>query len=383
MFDGSKILNLLGGVKCYLSLFEKCVIDLDRNDSAMLKALAIIMVVFHNYWHNVFGAPEENEQYFRSGVIRRVWSALIDNPVDFIHPLASFFGHYGVHVFIFLSGYGLTKKLILMSKSGQNEMWCLSGIYRDVVIKQIFKIFKLILVGLIFLCLIRGCQLGDFLFINKAFLKDFIVFCTFTQNFRPNQIYAFCTVWWFLSLIVQLYVLFPFMVRIVRRAPEKSIFILLILTLVCGLLSNTITNKFHIYIFSTPFAHALIFAFGIYCAMGRRVSKIVFLVAFIVFPLSWKFRLFFPFSFISAVLIVLYLAQRFKQILSIPPVIYIGNLSMFIYITHGDIRWPLLQAVNQSHNLFVAYAMFFGYVVLCFFVAWLCRTTARAMHLLK
>lgn len=374
---------MLGGVKRCLLPSEKYAIELSRDETAVLKAIAIIMVVFHNYWHNIFGAPGENEQYFRSWVIGKVWNALADNPVDFIHPLSSFFGHYGVHVFIFLSGYGLTRKLISTLNIDENKTWGLIYIYREIVFGQIVKILKLIIIGLIFLCLIRGCQTGNFSFLNKGFLRDLLAFCTFTQNFRPDQLYAFCTVWWFLPLIMQLYIFFPFIVRIVKKYPEKSMLVFLVLTALCGIASKTLENHFHIYIFSTPFAQALVFAFGVYCGMGFKAPKMIFLLAFIVFPLSWRFRFFFPFGFISVVLIAVYLMQKFKTVLNVPWLVCIGHLSMFIYITHGDIRWPLLQAVNQSQDLFVAYVMFLGYVVLCLAVAWLCRATARSLHLLK
>lgn len=377
--------NLRGGGQRRPFNFRNYGFELNKNDTTVLKAISIILIVFHNYWHNVFGAPGENEHSFSPSVIGRVWDALLNNPFDFIHPLTSFFGHYGVHMFIFLSGYGLTKKLISMSiesPSGREE-WKLCDIYKQIVVRQILKIFKLILVGLVFLILVRFIQSGSREFLEIWFWKGFLVFCTFTQNFRPNRLLSFCSVWWFLALIVQLYVLFPLLVMTLRKHPEKSLFALLALTMLCGAVSGPILMHWHIYIFATPFAQALLFAFGIYCAMGYKLPRCFYLAAFIVFPFSWKFASFFPLSFIAMVLVSLFLYQKFKAMLNSPWLIYIGQLSMFIYITHGDVRWPLLQAVNQSKSLYVAYVMFFGYLIFCFALAWLCRVTARALHLLK
>ena len=91
-------------------LYERSVFggaELTRNDSAVLKALAILLIAAHNFFHQVKPFPGENEMAFGEATFRNTVEQIAANPLDAFHPLVSFFGHYGVHVFILLSGYGL------------------------------------------------------------------------------------------------------------------------------------------------------------------------------------------------------------------------------------------------------------------------------------
>lgn len=85
--------------------------DIDKDGTAFLKALAIFIVVSHNYWRNVLPAIGENEMLFSVRHVSNAINAVMMRPSEFLNPFFSLFGHYGVHLFIFLSAYGLTKKL--------------------------------------------------------------------------------------------------------------------------------------------------------------------------------------------------------------------------------------------------------------------------------
>lgn len=86
--------------------------ELSREQTALLKGAAIWFIMLHNYCRRLDFVPRENEFS---------WSP--DGPLLFMqhiiaapHPLRlaldtlAFLGHYGVPLFIFLSGYGLAKK---------------------------------------------------------------------------------------------------------------------------------------------------------------------------------------------------------------------------------------------------------------------------------
>ena len=84
---------------------------LTRTECNALRGLAIIGIFLHNYCHWLRPVVKENEyQYFQHNVdglyqvLQGQWDELF-----FFHIL-SFFGHYGVPVFLFLSAYGLTMK---------------------------------------------------------------------------------------------------------------------------------------------------------------------------------------------------------------------------------------------------------------------------------
>jgi hypothetical protein len=72
----------------------------------VLKGIAILAIVLHNYFHMLWGAVGENEFDFEPGRLRSFISA-VGEPDRLIQAFFSYFGHYGVLLFIFLSAYGL------------------------------------------------------------------------------------------------------------------------------------------------------------------------------------------------------------------------------------------------------------------------------------
>ena len=83
---------------------------LTRTECTAMRGIAILGIMLHNYCHYVKGIVKENEYQFVDGRCNRLWEVLT-NPDEFLPMhLLSFFGHYGVPVFLFLSGYGLVQK---------------------------------------------------------------------------------------------------------------------------------------------------------------------------------------------------------------------------------------------------------------------------------
>src|SRR3712207_632517 len=83
---------------------------LSRAECNVLRGLAIIGIFLHNYSHWLNPIIKENEyQYFQYNV--NGFNHALANP-DYLLPLhiISFFGHYGVPIFLFLSAYGLERK---------------------------------------------------------------------------------------------------------------------------------------------------------------------------------------------------------------------------------------------------------------------------------
>ena len=83
---------------------------LSRSACNALRGLAIIGIFLHNYCHRLGPIVKENEyQFFQHNAD---WLLLVMANPDINLPvhLLSFFGHYGVPVFLFLSAYGLVMK---------------------------------------------------------------------------------------------------------------------------------------------------------------------------------------------------------------------------------------------------------------------------------
>lgn len=363
-------------------LYQKSVfnaVELTRADASVIKALAILMIVAHNYFHQVKPFPGENEMAFHAETFWKMVFQIAEHPFDAFHPIASFFGHYGVHIFLFMSGYGLTKKALgFVQKHGGiswTDLWKVS-------LNQIAKIVSLTLVGVSILCLYKYIAWGTLP--DAEFFTKYLVFLTFTENLRPGDFGYFVSVWWFMALIVQFYLLFP----IIFKGLSRHAYLTLSIGVVCQLLAVSIYEPLlerHVLVYATPLGQMVLFMLGGYLAMGRRLSRWIVLPLVVVLPLTFIDPNFFHLSFV-AVTMFLMLAYGLlrERLIASKTLLWIGGMSMFIYIVHGDLRWQVIPVVNEAQNIWLSYIMFFGYVAEVFIFAilakWLASTT-RIMRL--
>ena len=358
-------------------LYQKSVfnaVELTRADASVIKALAILMIVAHNYFHQVKPFPGENEMAFHAETFWKMVFQIAEHPFDAFHPIASFFGHYGVHIFLFMSGYGLTKKALgYVQKHGGiswTDLWKVS-------LNQIAKIVSLTLVGVSILCLYKYIAWGTLP--DAEFFTKYLVFLTFTENLRPGDFGYFVSVWWFMALIVQFYLLFP----IIFKGLSRHAYLTLSIGVVCQLLAVSIYEPLleqHVLVYATPLGQMVLFMLGGYLAMGRRLSRWIVLPLVVVLPLTFIDPNFFHLSFV-AVTVFLMLAYGVlrERLIASKTLLWIGGMSMFIYIVHGDLRWQVIPVVNEAQNIWLSYIMFFGYVAEVFIFAilakWLASTT--------
>ncbi len=85
---------------------------LTKSDNHLLKGIAILSIMLHNLLHLLPGAVAENEFTFSARNIQRVLFEFHHSQEVWrmIASVFSHFGHYGVPIFLFLSGYGLVMK---------------------------------------------------------------------------------------------------------------------------------------------------------------------------------------------------------------------------------------------------------------------------------
>lgn len=83
---------------------------LTRAQSAALRGLAIMAIVLHNYCHWLGQMAQENEYTFTASNVSRLLSVVASPDADLLAHVFSFFGHYGVPVFVALSAFGLVMK---------------------------------------------------------------------------------------------------------------------------------------------------------------------------------------------------------------------------------------------------------------------------------
>jgi hypothetical protein len=85
-------------------------IKISKTESHAMRGIAILAIVLHNYCHWLGKMVQENEYQFSERNVRRLMVEVAHPSWELITHLISFFGHYGVPVFVFLSAYGLVMK---------------------------------------------------------------------------------------------------------------------------------------------------------------------------------------------------------------------------------------------------------------------------------
>ncbi len=102
---------------------------LTPKQSWFLKGLAIFCILSHNFFHLFPPITFQNEMAFEAQNFARFLQDFSWKNV--LNCFFSFFGFYGVYIFIFLSGYGLTKSFVAKK---QNPLF----LSDDIVLKYIF-----------------------------------------------------------------------------------------------------------------------------------------------------------------------------------------------------------------------------------------------------
>ena len=175
---------------------------LTRGECNALRGIAILGIFLHNFCHWLNPVVKENEyQYFQHNVD---WFAQCAARVNELFPahVISFFGHYGVPVFLFLSAYGLEMKY------GNGQGKAPDG--RRVVVSSFvryhyLKLFKMMIVGFICFTVVDAMTAGSWHYNVAQIVGQLLMINNFYD--QPDR-----NIWpgpfWFFGLMLQLYVVY-------------------------------------------------------------------------------------------------------------------------------------------------------------------------------
>ena len=185
---------------------------LSRTESSALRGIAILGIILHNYCHFLGFAVKENEYKFDPSRPMQFLNKFFSLDSDLFIHLFSFLGHYGVPIFLFISGYGLVKKYEAHPKGGEPasaKEASPSGRFGGAFIKKHFlKLFRLMVIGyLVFIgiYLLRHSDGAQVYSWDRVLAQ-----LTMTINFfyfDPDHIIKPGPYWYF-GLMLQLYILY-------------------------------------------------------------------------------------------------------------------------------------------------------------------------------
>ena len=167
---------------------------LSRAECTAMRGIAILAIVLHNYCHFIGKIVKENEYQFFTSNNDRLWNA-ITNPDELlpVH-LLSYFGHYGVPVFLFLSGLGLVKKY------EQNEQMATLPFVRY----NYLKLLRMLIVGFSLFIIVDILTPGRFQFHWYNVVAQLLMYINVLPE--PDKI-IWPGIYWFFGLMIGQYLL--------------------------------------------------------------------------------------------------------------------------------------------------------------------------------
>ena len=202
-------------------------VEYSRHDTLLLKGLAIVAIVFHNYFHWFYTTTRENEFGFSAENFPNFIDAVISTPQEIIHAFFTYFGHLGVVLFIFISAYGLAKSYPHVSG------------YFSFVVSRFRKIYPPVIIALAMWLIFFGRQqgvTGPFYYLIDH-IDSVMYLLLGVSNFIPGYAMKPVGPWWFIPFILQFYLLYPVLTRLASDY-RRSMIVTAILGMVVTIFVN-------------------------------------------------------------------------------------------------------------------------------------------------
>ena len=297
---------------------------MNKKDCSALRGLAIMFIMLHNYCHWLPFAVQENEFSFSVQKYIQFWD-VISWETLFIQ-FFSFWGHLGVSVFVFLSGYGLVKKY---DNANINRKLFILQHYKKLCVPMIIGFIAYFIV----LFIIHYPTNQDISTIIP--IKRFLVQITLIINFLPNPHRLIMPgPYWYFGLTMQLYLIY--LLFVYRRSLSYVTIIAGCSFIISMFLEHNpqllISTKYNFIGWLFPFVYGIL--------IGRKnFNSSIYLTCFIVI-ISFFLIPLFGYSFYTWLLIPLLVSILLTHIIKILPTCIInildvlGEKSLYIFVFH-------------------------------------------------
>jgi len=317
---------------------------ISKDEGTLLRAFAILAIVFHNYLHWISDSPGENEFTFRPERVTALLGGLGDNPLDAVRLLATYFGHYGVQVFFFLSGYGLAVKYrdhLPRWLTFQKARWS--------------ALFPAILVAAAGYLIYDGIRLGwEPVIIGEG--ANLIRQMIGISNFIPDNVYHPIGPWWFIGVILQFYLIAPILLKWTHRHGNRFLYGLIAGSFLLEFfLGPILSETFDFNINHSILGHLDVCALGIWFARQRNVALPLPMIAgaAALFIAGNFYAPLWITTGVTSLLVLLPLLRAITPAISRHPwphhaMMFIGQLSLYIFLSNGYLRRPLIEWAQES-----------------------------------
>lgn len=343
---------------------------LTRPQCEAMKGFAILCIMMHNFSHYLTHHVQENEYWFNEDNGRNMMQFLSDLtlPLSTLLPIYLFtFMGIGVHVFTFMSGYGLVKKY------ESPEMPTVSA-WRFVRYRYL-KLLRLMLGGYL-LCVIVWWVVHNELVTDPL---SIVAQLTMTINLLPNPgDHIVPGPYWFLGMIMEMYVIYRLLLY---RKPGGSLWRRNVPTLVMiavaliavAFCSSDPKGDLLVYLRYNCVYGAMPFGLGVLAARADwskikipgwlcwLLIPILLVLMFVANYNFWLWMLIPAMAIVFVLSIIKISSRRLSKILS-----WVGALSAMLFIMHPAVRECFLGPARDSQTSIL---MRYVYIAAYFFIS--------------
>jgi peptidoglycan/LPS O-acetylase OafA/YrhL len=316
--------------------------DLDFRDTTILKGMAILAIVLHNFFH-VVSPVQENEFTFDPSRVP-IFLNTITHPEMAIQAVFAFYGHFGVQIFIFLSAYGLAK-----SHWDKPETWV--AFMRD-RIKKLYPTSAMVILPWLILLTLQSPPL----FIIKRIIPAILLMLIGLSNILPGYGLPPVGPWWFIPFITQFYAIWFLLRKVTIKFGWHGLLMLSIMCAITAYGTNLFRGRPPINLLFTPLGRMPVLCFGIVAAKYRlRMNGTLALSACGLVLLGSIYAALWPLVSTSATIAILWTYLKIRGTLRTCRTLErIGRYSLVIFLVNGIVRVPFLPLARspQSQLLF-------------------------------
>lgn len=178
--------------------------QLSRQETTALRGLAIALIILHNFTHWLPRCVPENEYTWALSRIQMYVHYITNGGPHLVLNFFSHYGHYGVALFLFLSGYGLVKKY---EREAPTQRTLMQEVVDGVgfLLHHALKLWTLMLPALAVLWAMKTYMGG----VWKWSASDVWGLVGFVANLGQRH-QVIMGPWWWFSLMMQFYVIYRF-----------------------------------------------------------------------------------------------------------------------------------------------------------------------------
>lgn len=333
---------------------------LSRTECAALRGLAIIGIFLHNYCHWLGMAVKENEYTFTMSKSSQLMQVIASPDIYLPVHLVSFFGHYGVPVFLFLSAYGLVMKY---ENRGSQKPSPKQTAVIPFLSHHFTKLFKMMIVGYVIFTMVDSITPGP----HKYQVMDIISQMFMFNNVMPDPDHI---IWpgpyWFFGLMMQLYIVYRLLLW--RRGDIFPLLLIVAcwaLQAFCDPEGDTLNRiRYNFMGGVLPFCAGLLFA-----RRGKQMSR-GFLTTQTVISIALVF--FFSFNFQTWLWAPLFVCTASVGIAKLTParinkwIAWVGNISAALFVLHPVTR-KIFIPISRHGDIYTGLLL---YIIASIALAW-------------